>query len=61
MGSRFSSEKNYDWMVEDGLVIVNKRGLSKIANKSVVDNTGLGIPATLDLQIRQRYVRSIWT
>ena len=38
--------KNYDWMVEDGLIIVNKRGVSKTAYKSVVDNTGLGTPAT---------------
>jgi choloylglycine hydrolase len=38
--------KNYDWMVEDGLIIVNKRGVSKTAMKSTVDNTGLGTPAT---------------
>ena len=38
--------KNYDWMVEDGLIIVNKRGISKTAMKSTVDNTGLGTPAT---------------
>lgn len=38
--------KNYDWMVEDGLIIVNKRGVSKIAYKSTVDHTGLGTPAT---------------
>ena len=23
--------KNYDWMVEDGLIIVNKRGVAKTA------------------------------
>ena len=38
--------KNYDWMVEDGLIIVNKRGVLKTAMKSTVDNTGLGTPAT---------------
>lgn len=38
--------KNYDWMVEDGLIIVNKRGVSKTAYKSTVDNTGIGTPAT---------------
>ncbi len=38
--------KNYDWMVEDGLIIVNKRGVSKTAMKSTFDNTGLGTPAT---------------
>jgi len=38
--------KNYDWMVEDGLIIVNKRGTTKTAMKSTVDNTGLGIPVT---------------
>ena len=38
--------KNYDWMVEDGLIIVNKRGVSKTAMKSTIDNTGLGTPAT---------------
>ncbi len=38
--------KNYDWMVEDGLLIVNKRGVSKTAFISTVDNTGLGTPAT---------------
>ena len=38
--------KNYDWMVEEGLVIVNKRGVSKTAYKSTSDNTGLGTPAT---------------
>jgi penicillin V acylase-like amidase (Ntn superfamily) len=37
--------KNYDWMVEDGLIIVNKRGVSKKAMRSIVDNTGLGDPA----------------
>ncbi len=37
--------KNYDWMVEDGLVIVNKRGVSKIAFESTDDSTGLGTPA----------------
>ena len=37
--------KNYDWMVEDGLIIVNKRGVSKTAMRSTVDNTGLGTPA----------------
>ncbi|MCP4111328.1 MAG: linear amide C-N hydrolase [Desulfobacteraceae bacterium] len=36
--------KNYDWMVEDGLVIVNKRGLSKTAMRSVTD-PGTGNPA----------------
>lgn len=38
--------KNYDWMVEEGLIIVNKRGASKTAMRSTVDNTGLGTPAT---------------
>ena len=38
--------KNYDWMVEDGLIIVNKRGVSKTAYQSTGDNTGLGTPAT---------------
>ncbi|BBO71374.1 hydrolase [Desulfosarcina alkanivorans] len=38
--------KNYDWMVEDGLIIVNKRGVSKTAFQAAVDNTGLGTPAT---------------
>lgn len=38
--------KNYDWMVEDGLIIVNKRGVSKTAYKSTIDNTGIGTPAT---------------
>ena len=38
--------KNYDWMVEDGLIIVNKRGVTKTAMESTVDNTGLGTPAT---------------
>jgi len=37
--------KNYDWMVEDGLVIVNKRGVSKTAYQSTVANTSLGTPA----------------
>ena len=37
--------KNYDWMVEDGLVIVNKRRVSKTAYESTIDNTGLGTPA----------------
>jgi choloylglycine hydrolase len=37
--------KNYDWMVEDGLIIVNKRGVTKTAMESTVDNTGLGTPA----------------
>ncbi len=37
--------KNYDWMVEDCLIIVNKRGVSKTAMRSIVDNTGLGQPA----------------
>jgi choloylglycine hydrolase len=37
--------KNYDWMVEDGLIIVNKRGVAKTAMKSSVDNSGLGTPA----------------
>ena len=36
--------KNYDWMVEDGLIIVNKRGVAKTAMQSTVDNTGMGIP-----------------
>jgi choloylglycine hydrolase len=38
--------KNYDWMVPDGLVMVNKRGIAKTAYQSTVDNTGLGEPAT---------------
>jgi choloylglycine hydrolase len=38
--------KNYDWMVEEGLIIVNKRGVSKTAFISTVDNTSLGTPAT---------------
>ena len=38
--------KNYDWMVEDGLVIVNKRGVSKRAYISTVDTTGVGTPAS---------------
>ena len=37
--------KNYDWMVEEGLIVVNKRGVSKVAYQSTVDNTGLGTPA----------------
>jgi penicillin V acylase-like amidase (Ntn superfamily) len=37
--------KNYDWKVEEGLIIVNKRGVSKTAFISTADNTGLGIPA----------------
>jgi len=36
--------KNYDWMVEDGLIIVNKRGVAKTAMQSTVDNTGMGTP-----------------
>ncbi len=42
--------KNYDWMVEDGLIIVNKRGVSKTAMRSTVDNTGLGTPAKWTLK-----------
>ena len=38
--------KNYDWMVEEGLIIVNKRGLSKTAFISSDDSTTLGTPAT---------------
>lgn len=38
--------KNYDWMVGDGLLIVNKRGAVKTAMRSIGDNTGLGQPAT---------------
>jgi choloylglycine hydrolase len=36
--------KNYDWMVEDGLIFANKRGVTKTAMESTVDNTGLGRP-----------------
>ena len=38
--------KNYDWMVEDGLIIVNKRGVSKVAYQFTVDNSSIGTPAT---------------
>ena len=37
--------KNYDWMVEEGLVMVNKRGVSKTAYESSGENAGLGKPA----------------
>jgi len=37
---------NYDWMVEDGLIIVNKRRVSKTVMKSTVNISGLGTPAT---------------
>ncbi|MCP4711412.1 MAG: linear amide C-N hydrolase, partial [Planctomycetes bacterium] len=37
--------KNYDYMVEDGLIIVNKRGVLKTAMRSIMDNTGVGQPA----------------
>ncbi len=37
--------KNYDWMVEGGLIIVNKRGVTKTAMESTADNSGLGTPA----------------
>ncbi len=33
--------KNYDWMVEDGLIIINKRGVSKTAAYSKNDNAYL--------------------
>ena len=38
--------KNYDWMVSDGLVMLNQRGMKKTAMESITDNTGLGTPAT---------------
>ena len=37
--------KNYDWMVEEGLIIVNKRGVSKTAYQSTLDTTAVGTPA----------------
>ena len=37
--------KNYDWMVEDGLIIVNKRGVSKTAFKPTADDNESGTPA----------------
>ncbi len=38
--------KNYDYMVEDALIIVNRRGVSKTAMRSIFDNSGIGSPAT---------------
>ena len=38
--------KNYDWMVEDVLIIVNKRGVSKTAFVPTADDTESGTPAT---------------
>ncbi len=38
--------KNYDWMVEDGLIIVNKRGVSKTAMPAIGANSGVGRPAS---------------
>lgn len=37
--------KNYDWMVPDGLIMVNKRGLRKTAAASVGAGVGFGTPA----------------
>ncbi|BBO74247.1 hydrolase [Desulfosarcina widdelii] len=37
--------KNYDWMVENGLVIVNKRGVSKTGYQPTAENSGLDTPA----------------
>lgn len=45
-GEQVFRGKNCDWMVEAGLIDVNKRGVSKTAYKYVVDNAGIGIPAT---------------
>ena len=37
--------KSYDFMVEDGLFFVNKRGVSKTAMPSIMGNIGVGQPA----------------
>ena len=38
--------KNLDWIVQDGLIIVNKRGVSKTAMESIGSNEGIGQPAS---------------
>ena len=37
--------KNYDWMVPDGLIMVNKRGVKKTAMSWSDDNPDIGTPA----------------
>ena len=51
--------KNYDWMVEDGLIIVNKRGVSKNRISAHYGQHRSRNTGNLDLKIRQHYVHSI--